>query len=69
MADSTGTSALHFSGGEKEVIERKLNVSTGVLGTGKDIEDFYEISRCMNVIKSRRFKKVSDFVPGTSFYF
>lgn len=51
--------SLQFSGGEKEVIERKLDVSTDALDTRKDISDFYEISRCVDVIKRRGFEKVN----------
>ena len=58
MAEAERSSAVQFSGGEKEVIERKLNVSTDALDTRKDINDFYEISRCVDVIKSRGFGKV-----------
>lgn len=58
MAEAERSSAVQFSGGEKEVIERKLNVSTDALDTRKDIYDFYEISRCVDVIKSRGFEKV-----------
>lgn len=58
MAEAEKASAVQFSGGEREVIERKLDVSTDALDTRKDISDFYEISRCVNVIKSRGFEKV-----------
>lgn len=58
MAEADGTHVLQFSGSEKEVIERKLDVSTDGLNTGKDINDFYEISRCVDVIKIRGFHKV-----------
>ena len=58
MAEAERSSAVQFSGGEKEVIERKLDDSTDALHTRKDINDFYEISRCVDVIKSRGFEKV-----------
>lgn len=56
--EAKSSCALQFSGSEKEVIERKLDVSTEGLDTRKDINDFYEISRCVDVIKSRGFNKV-----------
>ncbi|KAL9979820.1 hypothetical protein ACROYT_G017537 [Oculina patagonica] len=56
---------LQFSGSEKEVIERKLAVSTDGLNTGKDINDFYEISRCVDVIKSRGFHKIALQFPDS----
>lgn len=49
---------MQFSGGEKEVIERKIDVSTDALDTRKDINNFYEISRCVDVIKRHGFEKV-----------
>ena len=58
MAEAERSSAVQFSGGDKEVIERKLDTSTDALHTRKDINDFYEISRCVDVIKSRGFEKV-----------
>lgn len=58
MAEAEKTSVVQFSGGEREVIERKLDASTDALDTRKDISDFYEISRCVDVIKSRGFEKV-----------
>ena len=57
-AEMSSAQSVLFSGGEKEVIERKLDVSTDALDIGKDINDFYEISRCVDVIKSRGFEKV-----------
>jgi len=59
MAEGSSAQSLPFSGGEKEVIERKLDVSSDALDTRKDISDFYEISRCVDVIKSRGFEKVN----------
>lgn len=59
MAEGSSAQSLQFSGGEKEVIERKLDVSTDALDTRKDISDFYEISRCVDVIKIRGFEKVN----------
>ena len=59
MAEGSSAQSLQFSGGEKEVIERKLDVSIDGLDTKKDISDFYEISRCVDVIKNRGFKKVN----------
>ena len=59
MAEGSSAQSLQFSGGEKEVIERKLDVSIDGLATRKDISDFYEISRCVNVIKNRGFEKVN----------
>ena len=58
MAEAERSSAVQFSGGEKEVIERKIDVSTDALATRKDINNFYEISRCVDVIKSHGFEKV-----------
>lgn len=60
MAEGEAKSScgLQFSGNEKEVIERKLDVSTEGLDRRKDINDFYEISRCVDVIKTRGFNKV-----------
>ena len=59
MAEAAeASSAVQFSGGEREVIERKLDVSVDTLDTRKDIDDFYEISTCVDVIKSRGFEKV-----------
>ena len=67
MAEGSSAQSLQFSGGEKEVIERKLDVSIDGLATRKDISDFYEISRCVNVIKNRGFEKVnSNFHNSTS---
>ena len=60
MAEEDRAHVLQFSGSEKEVIERKLDVSSDGLHTRKDINDFYEISRCVDVIKSRGFHKVSE---------
>ena len=57
MADEVN-SPMQFSSGEKEVIERKLNVSTDSAATKKDINDFYEISRCVDVVKRGNFQKV-----------
>ena len=57
MADTT-SSSLQFSGGEKEVIERKINVSTDSVDSKKVINVFYEISRCVDVIKRGNFQKV-----------
>ena len=57
MADEVN-SPMQFSSGEKEVIERKLNVRTEGAGTKKDINDFYEISRCVDVVKRGNFQKV-----------
>ena len=57
-AEAEMSSAVQFSGGEREVIERKLDVSADTLDTRKDIDDFYEISTCVDVIKSRGFEKV-----------
>lgn len=57
-AERSSVGSVQFSGGEKEVIERKLDVSTYALDTRKDISDFYGISRCVDVIKSRGFEKV-----------
>lgn len=51
-------SPMQFSSGEKEVIERKLNVSTDSAATKKDINDFYEILRCVDVVKRGNFQKV-----------
>lgn len=58
MAEAERSSAVQFSGGEKEVIERKIDVSTDALDTRKDINNFYEISRCVDVIKRHGFEKV-----------
>lgn len=57
MADEVN-SPMQFSSGEKEVIERKLNVRTEGAVTKKDINDFYEISRCVDVVKRGNFQKV-----------
>lgn len=57
MADEA-RSPVQFSGGEKEVIERKLNVSVDNVDAKKDINDFYEIPRCVDVIKRDSFQKV-----------
>lgn len=57
-AERSSVGSVQFSGGEKEVMERKLDVSTYALDTRKDISDFYGISRCVDVIKSRGFEKV-----------
>lgn len=68
MAEGSSAQSLQFSGGEKEVIERKLDVFSDALDTRKDISDFYEISRCVDVIKSRGFEKVnSNFHNSTIF--
>lgn len=58
MAEAERSSAVQFSGGEKEVIERKIDVSTDALDTRKDINNFYEISRSVDVIKRHGFEKV-----------
>ena len=57
MADAVSPSA-HFSSGEKEVIERKLEISCESKDTKKDIYDFYEISKCVGVINRGNFQKV-----------
>ena len=62
MADSASLSALQFSGGEKEVIERTVNVTNDTVCSKNNKEEFYEISRCTDVIKSLGFQKVSLFL-------
>lgn len=62
MADSACLSALQFSGGEKEVIERTVNVTSDTVCSKNNKEEFYEISRCTDVIKSLGFQKVSLFL-------
>lgn len=62
MADSASLSALQFSGGEKEVIERTVNVTNDTVCSKSNKEEFYEISRCTDVIKSLGFQKVSHFL-------
>lgn len=49
---------MRFSSGEKEVIERKLEVSSDAISNKKDRYEFYEISRCVDVINRRNFQKV-----------
>ncbi|RMX51186.1 hypothetical protein pdam_00004083 [Pocillopora damicornis] len=60
MADSASLSALQFSGGEKEVIERTVNVTNDTVCSKNNKEEFYEISRCTDVIKSLGFQKFPD---------
>ena len=60
MASTTSSppAAVQLSGNEKEVIERKLSLSPDPVDMEKDLSDFYEISRCVNAIKSGNFEKV-----------
>ena len=60
MADITSfpLAAVQLSGNEKEVIERKLRLSSVSVDMEKDLSDFYEISRCVDAIKSGNFEKV-----------
>ena len=60
MADITSSplAAVQLSGNEKEVIERKLRLSSVSVDMEKDLSDFYEISRCVDAIKSGNFEKV-----------
>ncbi|XP_068702450.1 2-(3-amino-3-carboxypropyl)histidine synthase subunit 2-like [Montipora foliosa] len=58
MADAVSPS-VHFSSGEKEVIERKLEISSDSKDTKKDIYDFYEISKCVGVINRGSFQKIA----------
>ena len=63
MASTTSTTssppaAVQLSGNEKEVIERKLSLSPDPVDMEKDLSDFYEISRCVDAIKSGNFEKV-----------
>lgn len=51
--------AVKFSSGEKEVIERKLEVSFDRKSDKRDMLEFYEISRCVDVINRRDFQKVN----------
>lgn len=51
--------AVKFSSGEKEVIERKLEVSSDSKSNKRDRFEFYEISRCVDVINRRDFQKVN----------
>ena len=50
---------MKFSSGEKEVIERKLEVSSDSKSNKRDRFEFYEISRCVDVINRRDFQKVN----------
>jgi len=59
MAD-VASSPVQFSGGEKEVIERKLNIPNDTVASKKDINEFYEISRCVGVINSGNYQKVRE---------
>ncbi|PFX33545.1 2-(3-amino-3-carboxypropyl)histidine synthase subunit 2-like [Stylophora pistillata] len=65
MADSGGLSALQFSGVEKEVIERKINVTDDAVSIRKDKQEFYEISRCVDVIRSHGFHKIALQFPDS----
>ena len=60
MASTTSSpsAAVQLSGNEKEVIERKLSLSPDPVDMEKDLSDFYEISRCVDAIKSGNFEKV-----------
>ena len=59
MASTTSSPpAVQLSGNEKEVIERKLSLSPDPVDMEKDLSDFYEISRCVDAIKSGNFEKV-----------
>jgi len=60
MASTTSSplGAVQLSGNEKEVIERKLSLSPDPVDMEKDLSDFYEISRCVDAIKSGNFEKV-----------
>ena len=60
MADAVN-SPVQFSSGDKEVIERKVHVSTEGAATKKDVDDFYEISRCVDVVRRGNFQKVKIF--------
>jgi len=51
--------SVKFSSGEKEVIERKLEVSSDSKSNKRDRFEFYEISRCVDVINRRDFQKVN----------
>ena len=50
---------MKFSSGEKEIIERKLEVSSDSKSNKRDRFEFYEISRCVDVINRRDFQKVN----------
>jgi len=50
---------VKFSSGEKEVIERKLEVSSDSKSNKRDRFEFYEISRCVDVINRRDFQKIA----------
>ncbi|CAH3168330.1 unnamed protein product [Pocillopora meandrina] len=65
MADSASLSALQFSGGEKEVIERTVNVTNDTVCSKNNKEEFYEISRCTDVIKSLGFQKIALQFPDS----
>ena len=56
MADAS--SSPSFSGNEKEVMDRKLTFSYDPVNINKDVNDFYEISFCVDAIKRGNFKKV-----------
>ena len=60
MASTTSSpqAAVQLSGNEREVIERKLSLSPDPVDMEKDLSDFYEISRCVDAIKSGNFEKV-----------
>ena len=60
MASTTSSpqAAVKLSGNEREVIERKLSLSPDPVDLEKDLSDFYEISRCVDAIKSGNFEKV-----------
>lgn len=60
MASTTSSpqAAVQLSGNEREVIERKLSLSPDPVDKEKDLSDFYEISRCVDAIKSGNFEKV-----------
>lgn len=60
MASTTSShlAAVQLSGNEKEVIERKLSLLPDPVDIEKDLSDFYEISRCVDAIKSGNFEKV-----------
>ncbi|XP_029181638.2 2-(3-amino-3-carboxypropyl)histidine synthase subunit 2-like [Acropora millepora] len=51
--------AVKFSSGEKEVIERKVEVSSDSKSNKRDRFEFYEISRCVDVINRRDFQKIA----------
>ncbi|XP_073232965.1 2-(3-amino-3-carboxypropyl)histidine synthase subunit 2-like [Porites lutea] len=61
MASKTSSppATVQLSGNEKEVIERKLSLSPDPVDMEKDLSDFYEISRCVDAIKSGNFEKVA----------